>query len=362
MVRPADKTFATKTDAEVWLTRKEAEILNGDWMNPDAGKMLLADFGKSWIDERPNLRPKTIRLYKYLFRAHIDPHFAGKTVAEIKEPSIRRWRKKLLDSGVSEVTTAKAYRLLKAMLNTAVDDGVIKRNPCRIKGAGKEESAERPLLAITEVYALADAIDQRYRAFVLLATFASLRWGELAALRRCDIDLESCTLRVDRQLTEQPGGGGAFGPPKSKAGKRDVAFPDVIKTDLKQHLKQFVPDDADALLFTSPANTPMRHSNFYRRAWLPATRTAGLEGVHFHDLRHAGNHLTAEAGANLRELMERMGHSSTRAALIYLHSTTERQHTIAKNVSKAARAAIRKAKEATVLSGTDVARPRRKTS
>lgn len=62
-------------------------------------------------------------------------------------------------------------------------------------------------------------------------------------------------------------------------------------------------------------------------------RTAGwalcLTGVHFHDLRHAGNNLVAEAGANLRELLERMGHASSRAALIYLHSTPDRQRAIA---------------------------------
>jgi integrase len=356
--RPADQTFASKTDAEVWLTRKEAEILDGDWINPDDGKVLLSDFGKSWIEERP----KTIRLYNYLLRAHIEPHFKGKTVAEVKEAHVRRWRKKLLDSGVSEVTTAKAYRLLKAILTTATDDGLIKRNPCRIKGAGKEESAERPVLTIEQVYALAEAIGQRYRALVLLGTFASLRWGELAALRRCDIDLEACTIRVDRQLTEQLGGGSAFGPPKSKAGKRAVAFPDMIKIDLRWHLKCFVDDDPDTLVFTSPEKAPMRHSNFYRRAWLPAVRKVGVEGTHFHDLRHTGNMLTAEAGANLRELMERMGHSSTRAALIYLHSTTERQHVIADAVGKAAKAALRRAKKAKNASGTEVARPRRRTS
>ena len=57
---------------------------------------------------------------------------------------VRRWRKKLLDSGVSNVTAAKAYRLLRAVFNTALDDGLIRRNPCRIKGAGNEHSPERP--------------------------------------------------------------------------------------------------------------------------------------------------------------------------------------------------------------------------
>ena len=49
----------------------------------------------------------------------------------------------------------------------------------------------------------------------------------------------------------------------------------------------------------------MRHSNFYRRAWTPALTATGLPDVHFHDLRHTGNQLSAEAGANLRELMAR---------------------------------------------------------
>ena len=53
---------------------------------------------------------------------------------------------------------AKAYRLLKAIFNTAVDDGLLRRNPCRIKGAGQEESPERPVLTVPQVYALADAV------------------------------------------------------------------------------------------------------------------------------------------------------------------------------------------------------------
>lgn len=61
-----------------------------------------------------------------------------------------------------------------------------------------------------------------------------------------------------------------------------------------------------------------------------------MDGIHFQDLRHAGNHLVAEAGASLRELMGRMGHTSSRAALIYLHSTEDRQRTLAKAVSQRA--------------------------
>jgi integrase len=102
-----------------------------------------------------------------------------------------------LDAQVSAVTVAKAYRLLKAIFNTAVDDGLIRRNPCRIKGPGQEKSPERPVLTVPQVYALADAVGGRYRALVLLGVFGSLRRDELAALRRSDIDFQARTVRKD---------------------------------------------------------------------------------------------------------------------------------------------------------------------
>ncbi|HEY5358960.1 MAG TPA: site-specific integrase [Streptosporangiaceae bacterium] len=227
--------------------------------------------------------------------------------------------------GASPVTAAKAYRLLKAIMNTAVDDGLGRRNPCRIKGAAHDRSPEREVLTVRQVFTLASVIDPRYRAMVLLGVFTSLRWGELAALRRSDIDLTARTVRVQRTLTHLSGGGHAFGPPKSDAGRRMVVYPELISAELADHLERFTASPDGALVFTSPNGTPLRHSNFRRRIWLKAIEAAELPATHFHDLRHTGNNLTAESGAPLRELMDRMGHSSTRAALIYLHGSVERR-------------------------------------
>jgi integrase len=257
-----------------------------------------------------------------------------------------------IDSGVSEVTAAKAYRLLRAVFNTALDDGMIRRNPCRIKGAGEEHSPERPVLTVAQVYALADRIGPRYRALILLATFASLRWAELAGLRPEDIDLDARTVRVTRQISYLHGGGHSFSLPKSRAGIRVVSFPDLIVPDLRKHLDGL--DPAAVLAFTSPEGSPLRHSNFYRRVWAPALTGLGLVDVHIHDLRHTGNQFSAEAGANLRELMDRMGHDSTRAASIYLHSSAERQRAIADQVGRNATTALKKSKR----SGTRTAHGR----
>jgi integrase len=248
-----------------------------------------------------------------------------------------------------------------------IDDGAIKRNPCRVKGAGQEASPERPTLTIAQVYALADVVGQRYRGLILLAMFSSLRWGELGGLRRGDIDLEARTVRVIRQLNEVSGGGFEFGLPKSRAGKRTVPIPEVIVTVIRWHLACFAQQEDDGLVFTSPEGKPLRHTNFRRRVWLPALKAAGLPAIHFHDLRHTGKTLAANAGASLRELMERMGHDSERAALIYLHSSDERQHQIADTLSQLAteelkRDSKRQGAQSARRSGTQRARNRKQAS
>lgn len=271
-------------------------------------------------------------MYRYLLRRHLQPTFAGRSLAGITEADVRRWRVDLLAAGVTPVTTAKAYRLLKAIMATTAEDNAIRRNPCRVKGASTEKSPERPTVTVPHVYQLADAAGDRYRALILLACFAGLRWGELAALRRADLDIGSGLLHVRRQLVEVAGRPPFFADVKSDAGRRTVAIPPVILADLTGHLDRHVAPEADALLFTSPTGKALRHGNFRRRNWLPALAAVRLD-VHLHDLRHTGNVLVAEAGANLRELMERLGHSTTRAALIYLHSTSDRHHALADTVA-----------------------------
>ncbi len=274
--------------------------------------MSFGEYATAWIKERPGLRPNTVQVYGYVLTRHLLPAFGNRAVADIREAHVRRWRGELLGSGASPATVAKAYRLLKAIMSTAVDDGIVQRNPCRVRGGGQDQSPERPVLSIGEVVALVEAMAERYRALVLLAAYGSLRWGELAALRRCDVDMKHGTIRVERSLTELAGGGYLFGPPKSAAGRRMVVVPAVIKPALAHHIATFTASLPDSLVFTSPTGALLRDGNFRRRVWRPALAKAGLPGIHFHDLRHTGNTLTATAGASLRELMDRMGHSSPR--------------------------------------------------
>ena len=172
--------------------------------------------------------------------------------------------------------------------------------------------------------------DLRFRALVLLATFASLRWGEAIALRRCDVDLRACTVRVRASFAERSNGQILLGPPKSKAGMRSGRLPEG---DQARTARASVPvrgPEPGALVFPGAKGGPLRRGNFNKLSgWPHAVRAIGAEGLHFHDLRHTGNAFAAASGAGLRDLMARMGHDSERAAIIYQHAARGADQAIA---------------------------------
>ncbi|MEV0151984.1 MULTISPECIES: tyrosine-type recombinase/integrase [unclassified Nonomuraea] len=146
------------------------------------------------------------------------------------------------------------------------------------------------------------------------------------------------------------------GPPRRPSGRRRCAglprhpHPDPRRAQGTHG--DFAQDGDDGLIFVGPDDGPLRNTNFNRRVWAKALQDADLPKIHFHDLRHTGNTLAASAGASIRELMARMGHSSTRAALIYQHSTDERQREVARKLDALARGALDMDP-----SGTERARP-----
>jgi integrase len=257
---------------------------------------------------------------------------AGRAVAE-GGPILARRTSKARQTG--PVTVAKAYRLLRTNCETAFSDELITRNPCNLKGASVEHSPERPVLTVAEVELLANAIDERFRALVLLAAWCGLRLGEALALTRKDVNLKQNTVRIDKSAAELKSGERIVGPPKTEAGKREVSVPPHVLPALQTHLERFSGTGQDDLVFTGMKGHPLRRASLYS-AWLRATEASGLGGVRFHDLRHTGATLAAATGASTKELMKRLGHASSDAALRYQHATADRDSAIAKALSRLA--------------------------
>ena len=193
-----------------------------------------------------------------------------------------------------------------------------------------------------------------------MAAYGGLRWGELVGLRVKRVDLLHGRVTVAEQVSEV-NGQLIPGPPKTEAGRRTVTLPAVAAVALAEHLTKIAALGPDGLVFPAPEGGYLRRSNFRRRWWLQATRAVGVEGLRFHDLRHSAATLALAAGANTRELMERMGHTSPAVALRYQHVMAGRDQAIASALDELVQAAANLPPEppAEAPSGTLVARTRR---
>ncbi|WP_203914023.1 site-specific integrase [Rhizocola hellebori] len=177
---------------------------------------------------------------------------------------------------------------------------------------------------------LVEAIHPKYRTAVLIAAWCALRRGEIAGLLVSDVDLAAGTITVRKNRVELLKGGTAFdGDPKTEAGRRTIAIPPHVVPLVRLHLAEFAGSER---LFVSRDGTALRGNTLYQ-AFKRARAAAKLEHLTFHDLRHTGQTLAAQAGATLADLMRRLGHASMVAAKRYLHVVDGRDAEIAKALS-----------------------------
>jgi integrase len=274
----APQTFPTRTEAIRYLTTVEVDLSRGQWTNPRLGRATFSGWAERWQQTTTNLRPNTQALHRYLLRRFLLPAFGTTPLADLDVMAVRAWLAELQAASVHPSTSAKAYRLLARILDTAVEAGRIPRNPCTVKGAASERAPEMRVATVAQVAALAEAVGSQYKALVLVAAYAGLRWGELAGLRVKHVDVLHAQITVAEQVTEIAGRF-TWGPPKTQAGRRMVTLPSVAATALEAHLRTWADRDPDGLVFTAPQGGLLRRSNFCRRVWLPATRVAGVGGA-----------------------------------------------------------------------------------
>jgi integrase len=329
----APMTFATKIDAGRYLAKVEADLLRGQWADPRLGRTTFREWTDRWLASTVNLRANTKAGYHTILRQYLRPAFGSYPLARIDVLTIRTWLAKLEAQGVGQATRAKAYRLLARILGAAVEAHYLAVNPCSIRGAASDGTSEMRIATVAQVAAIAEQLPARYRALVLVAAFGGLRWGELAGLRRKRIDLEAGTVTVAEQLVEV-NGTFSVGPPKSAAGRRTVNLPAAVVAALAEHLADYTAASPDAFVFLSSQDRHLRRSNFNRRVWQPATRAAGVEDLRVHDLRHTAGTLATAAGGSLREVMHRLGHSTTVAAVRYQHVMADRDAAIARELNR----------------------------
>lgn len=349
----APVTFETKDAAVVWLSAErrlvEAAHAGGTaWVAPevrarvqqaDADVERFGQYASRWIRERRNakgelLRALTRKDYEQVLADYLVPTFGKMRIEDISRTTVRQWYSRLDKSKPRAVT--KAYGLLRAIMNSAVDDELITTSPVHLRGAGASiKKRQLEPATPTELETMAQNMPPRLSAAVLIAAWCALRYGELAELRRRDIDVQNQIIKVRRAVTF-PAGGPVVGPPKSDAGVRDVAVPPHVWPNVEAHLRDHVQPTPDALLFPTTTGGHLWHSGMNTH-FVKARAAAGRDDLRWHDLRHTGATLAAQAGATTAELQARLGHSTAAASQLYQHAAKGRDRAIADQLSRLAK-------------------------
>ena len=318
--RERTQRFDRKADAERWNHEHEASKDRGEWIDP-SNPVTLGDFARDWIASQ-TWRDTTLDNNRRRLDRYILPTLGGQRLTSLRPSHIQAWQRSLThDYGLEPSTAASTAQLLRSMLRAAVADRLINRSPAEGVKLPKVERFKLVPLERDQVDVLRNAMPDRYRAAVTLATGSGLRQGELFGLTVDRVDWLRRTIRVDRQIRSAVAGKAAhLAPPKTDASYRTIPVPDVVLRALSEHLAAY-PAEPGGLIFTTTYGNPVTTqtaSDVWRKATTEANLPEGANG--WHALRHFYASVLIRAGESVKVVQGRLGHTSAATTLdIYSH-------------------------------------------
>ncbi len=304
------KRFDTKNEAKRWLSVEQANMIRGEWVDPRAAKRNFGAVAEQWLDVHGG-KPSTIAGYRSVLDRHVLATYGNMPIGSVDRPMVRSWLASMNRTDLAASTVRNALNVVKAVFTFAIESDMIRSSPAARVKAPSAERQPLNIPTVEEVHALADEVDAEHRLLILLASYSGLRAGELYGLTVADIDTMRGAIHVRRSVTEVHGKL-VSGTPKSGR-TRTVSLPATIRDELIAHIAP-VASDSGALVFSNSDGSPIRHSNFRHRHFVPACERLGLS-CRFHDLRHFAAASAIAAGAHPRAIMERMGHGSITVTL-----------------------------------------------
>lgn len=313
--RNRSQTFDTRQDAQRFLAEvRRATAWNLPVESATVGSThTLGAFAQEWWGrKRPTLRARTAVVYETVLRVHLPKAMLSADLRSIKPREVEE-----LLATLPTPTARKVRTVLYQVYNDAVRFELCERNPAlnaRVLNGAEAPLRPEALPAPEDVEKIALQVPERLRALVLVAAFAGLRLGEASGLRPSDIDLEGHTIRVERQWNQVDK---ALTAPKTRSGNRVTVFAERIAEPFAFHIDRYA---TERFVFTNGRGNPIHPTNFRTRVWQPATLAVGLEGLHFHTLRHVYASVLIAGGVNIALVARLMGHSTPQVTLtVYSH-------------------------------------------
>jgi len=305
----ASRTFQRKRDAQEWERRQTDSLRSGVWSDPAAADRPVGEWCQIWLDAQPARQPATLRKIRGVIAKQIAGTFGRRPLVSVRPSEVQAWAAEL--SRTQSVATARhALGVLRRVFDYAVRDGAIQRNPAAGIRLSKVQGNDPRPLTHHELWRLAGAVDTaRDRLLVLVAGYCGLRWGELAALRWSDVDLQSRTLRVVRAYSEEAPRG-ELSPVKNHQA-RTVPVPEIVSGEFADYKAL---QSQGELVFPSASGTPLRNRNWRRDVFDSAVQALGLT-ITPHNLRDTAASLAIQEGASVVAVARLLGHESAATTL-----------------------------------------------
>ena len=329
------RSFRTQAVAEKFRTEVEHAKIAGSYRDPDAGRVTLRAYAAGWAQGYPADSTRGEQIRRQLAN-HIVPKLGSKTLAELeRRPStVQQFLTGLPmgPAGASQIAIT-----LSMILNAAVDDQLIIRNPCKaqsVKLPRQPKSKVKPWTP-AQVREIRAGLPPQWRAVADCGSGLGLRQGEIFGLDAGAVDFLRRTVHVRMQV-KRVNGKAWFALPKGGK-ERDVPLPERVSLALAAHVEQYPAAEVTlpwnepgnprrhgkpvtaALLFTRHG-APLNHSTFYTGAWRPARNAAGITEGSLHQLRHLYASALLAGGVDVKALSEYLGHHDPAVTLrIYAH-------------------------------------------
>jgi integrase len=326
-----------------------SDISRGRYQDPALSQITLDVWFNKWIREHSG-DLSTRSFYAQKYRLYIKPYLGKKRLCDLTVYEVTTWLGQLKRKGtISGSTQFHAYRTLSACLGYKGADGagrLPQGTPCRKGMAPKHDTGEWYLLdEATEFQRLLECVGgehedgqrpmsefwkQQHRQLIITLAFTALRFGEIAALRRYNVNPLGRTLQVEHGATyvsAEPDydivGGVVEDAPKGGGARTIPWLPDQAMDALNWQLDNATREDPESYVWTGPRGGQLKHNNWHRRVWLPTVQRAGLEGVRPHDLRHSAASWMHARGVSIKALQELLGHSSRQVTERYIHINSD---------------------------------------
>ena len=306
---PAPHTFATKGDAQRFLTSIEADMLKGSYIDPRSGRTTLSEWAGEWLDSDPGKRATTRARDHSVLRTHFLPLLGNRPLGSITPLDVRR-TVEAMNERLAPATVRTNLAVLAAVLNAAVEADLIGRSPVRGIKLASERPSAKGTLSLEELIRLSKEVPGRFRALILLAGMVGLRWSEAIGLTVGKVHFLTRTIEVSETIAEVDGRLSVEAT-KTESSVRTLSVPEPLVEELAHHLATFRagagPGD---LVFTGTKGMPLRRS-FAARVFKPAVKRAALDPtMTFRGLRKVATSYMVDDAVHPRVIQYRLGHAT----------------------------------------------------